>query len=388
MNIKLLAVSPFPPIRTGIAEYAHEFYKALSRELELIILTNKTDINNDFHSNTKFELAENIASFKLLKHIIKLVNKHNITYVHIQVGLRTFGNHMKSSLITLASLALLRLMGRKPIVTLHTIPTKWALIAYFNGKIKKKTQAFLTYLVYKLYLKIVAKLSWKIVVHLDVMKKYLIVFHRVKQGKIEVLPHGTTCLKETINKNNEGLLFHGFLRESKGLNTLLDAYISITNRGVLSLRIIGPLHMGEVDYLRSLITKIRKLEKAKKIRVKPKHLNLNEIIEEIGKAKIIVLPYEDYFLEASGVLAKAACSGTPIICSKIPKFYFEKDYRRYITFFEPGNKEDLRNKIIQVLDNYEIYKVKAKKLRNIAKKRTWDKIAKKFAKIITLSEKE
>ncbi len=385
MSIKLLVISPLPPTRTGIAEYAHEFYKALSNELNLFILTNKTDVRGEFHPNTKFESIENLASLKLLKQIIRSVNEHNIKYVHIQVGLRTFGDHLKSSFITLTSLILLRLMGKRPVVTIHTIPTKWALANFFKGKRKKKFQAFITYIVYRLYINLISKFSWKIIVHLDAIKKYLITLHQVKQKKIVVLPHGTMCRKGFVDLSSEIILFHGFLRESKGLDKLLDAYVNIENWEGLLLKLMGPPHMGEISYLKSLITKIKKLERIKKIQVKLKHLNPDEIMDEITKAKIIVLPYEDYFLEASGVLAKAACSGTPIICSKIPKFYFEKEYREYLTFFEPGDKEDLKNKIIEVLNNYEVFKSKAKKLKNIAEKRTWDKIAKKFAEIIVLS---
>jgi glycosyltransferase involved in cell wall biosynthesis len=74
-------------------------------------------------------------------------------------------------------------------------------------------------------------------------------------------------------------------------------------------------------------------------------------------------------------------SGVPIVASSIPSI-MEIVSEKEVTFFEPDNKESLKDKIVRVLQDIEGMRELTTNARNKVQNYTWEKRAKKIIKFI------
>lgn len=106
------------------------------------------------------------------------------------------------------------------------------------------------------------------------------------------------------------LLFFGFVRPYKGLDTLLDAMALLKDRDV-RLTIAGEFWIGREE----TEARIRSLGLARSIEVVPRYLTDVEAAEYFQRADVVVLPYNT--ATGSGVVGLAYRYGKPVVVTRV-----------------------------------------------------------------------
>jgi len=389
----ILVVAPLPPLRTGIATYSHKLYSEIGKHISLVILANK-EASKTCKSKTKLKIIEawdynNPLSFLTL--IIKLI-KNKKKLLHLQLGYTWIKNPLVTQLLAALLLIVAKLLRMKTIVTLHGIVTKETLNVYFSKEKRIKTEILITILdiIYVIHYKLLTKISDVIVVHnSNVKRKLLERINQKYEKKIVVIPHGVdtpTLHKKSMQTRNEkiNLLFTGFIRRNKGIEELIEA-VSIldkTTKGKLKVIIAGSPHMGDdANYCMKIKSMVKKYRLEEVIELKIKFIPEKKLSKLLENADIIVLPYKDYFYEASGVLARVMGYGKPIICSNIPKFSSELKNRVDAIIVPPGDKKSLAKAIKTLITNKDLRQKLMQNIRKKTKLRKWQEVAQKYIKL-------
>jgi glycosyltransferase involved in cell wall biosynthesis len=156
--------------------------------------------------------------------------------------------------------------------------------------------------------------------------------------KIVVKPNfveSTSCLLcHEGGKKRDGALFVGRLSQEKGVETLLKAYKLIENS--MPLKIVGDGPLAPV---------VQKTDSdtygISWLGQRP----IQEVYELMAKAAVLIFPSEWY--ETFGRVAmEAFAQGTPVIASRIGACSEIVNHGRTGLHFEPGNAQDLADKII------------------------------------------
>jgi len=269
---------------------------------------------------------------------------------------------------------------KKIIVTLHGVLTRESVQYWLNeiclSKVLRITAFAVSSLVFYIWtfsIMLTILLSDKVIVHNAYMKRRLESFLTPKiRRKLKVIPHGVyePPIKsfKNLSSNHYIVMFLGFIRYSKGLNTLIKA-VKLARKKIPNLRL---LIVGR--------TLKRVWEKSSAIRpnglsiVMDKEIPDEQIDKVITQASIIVLPYNDRFYEVSGSLHRVALFSKPIICTKIPRFY-DLSHMDDAILIEPGDFKQLANSIINLLTNEELSQRISKNLFKKFSSRTWNKVA-------------
>lgn len=189
--------------------------------------------------------------------------------------------------------------------------------------------------------------------------KNKLVAHGVDSTRLVFLPHFVDQ-EERFNsedsKESNYCIYAGRLSPEKGLKTLIDAMEGIN---IIELVIAGEGPME--TYLR------QKVEKKHDMRVRfVGHLSEVEMQKTLAGSRFLILPSECY--EVFGyVVLEAFAQGKPALVSRIggPVEYIQDGQTGM--FFEPGNVDDLRSKIVFLASNPEAIAEMGKKAQRMAK---------------------
>lgn len=206
---------------------------------------------------------------------------------------------------------------------------------------------------------------------LDYYKKYIdhwiapsrfirdifIKYYRIPEEKITYLPIFFDVTNIDMSYEDDGyILYAGRVSKEKGINVLLDA---VGKESAIKLKIAGA---GPMD------------EEIKDI-IKNKYLNVeflgfqefDDLQRLIKKSKVVIVPSE-WYENSPNIIAEAYAYGKPVIGSRIggiPELI--RDNITGLTF-ETGNSEDLKEKIIYMLDNPIKVKEMGRNARNMVEK--------------------
>lgn len=161
------------------------------------------------------------------------------------------------------------------------------------------------------------------------------------KGKIIHLPNFVIVGEFTPNYNwqDNSIVYFGRLSEEKGLTTLVRAMKGVN----INLKIIGN---GPIE--EKLKSKIRD-EGINNVYFLG-YKNGQSLKNEIRKSMLIIVPSECYENNPRSVI-EAFALGKPVIGAHIGGIPdLVKDNETGLTF-EPGNEQDLRNKVVQLLKN-------------------------------------
>jgi len=169
-----------------------------------------------------------------------------------------------------------------------------------------------------------------------------LVSQRISKDKITVLPNGVDTNKYTPNFDDRGYaLYFGRISSEKGIETLLQAHGVFNGKKVLKVVGTGPL-------MKDLQGRYRD---AKFLGYK----SGNNLLETIGNSAFVVVPSE-WYENCSMVVLEAMAMGKPVIGSRIGGIPEQIEEDETGLLFEPGNVEDLRNKMVFLWDNKKIRK--------------------------------
>ncbi len=372
----MVAITPWPPARTGLAFYSAELYQHLSRkgvQVTILALGGREEKKGILIRHVK-------GAFQLLREALRLEGDvYHIQYEYLLGG----------PLVILLMPLLVVLLKRKAriVLTVHGLVSKRWLRhlkrVEADSYYMKVFQTFsaLFYFLLKIYVGQLCRAVSKVVVHTSLMKQVLVREYGVPEGKVVVVPHGTRVMNRSGSSDSKTVLFWGFLRPSKGIEYLVEAVHKIRQRDPsVKLMIVGGVaRKGDVKYAKRIIELIRKLgEDGIELRIG--HCPEEELEELIEQSAVAALPYVDYFVETSGVVSTLLAHGKPIVCTKIPRFS-ELKHGIHCLKAKPRDVEDLADKLERLLRDRVLREKLSANAKKEGERRYWSVLAEEYMRI-------
>lgn len=370
--------------RTGIYYYTEKLAKELERsgeEVKIVTGISKSIEVNIGGDETHMGWDRN-SVFSVIK-TLRLLGGAKDCLIHIQYSYKLFTkNPIKSHILLLLALLYIgKIKGRKIIITLHgvLVPNNFTNTKYLAIPLK---------LLLMSYYKLLYFLVYKIILLTDIQRNILEKFYGLRADKMIIIPHGVDecCalnpLHNSIQNDSFVLLFHGFIRATKGIKELIDALqIVISQSYNVKLKIIGSIatetleSVREKKYLNVILDYITKSKLTPYIDLKIKDtFDDDEIMKEVLESDIVLLPYKDNYIETSGVLHKIMDCGKPVIVSNIPRFQGELVPDVDCLMVNP-TADEIANAIKRLIEDKELYNRISKNLLEKAQERKWRRIA-------------
>jgi glycosyltransferase involved in cell wall biosynthesis len=387
--MKLVVLSLWPPTKSGTAIYSEKLYDSISegKEKDIVVITS----NNGTHRRMRVKKGWNPGPFSIFQALNKSIKERGNIY-HIQFEFLTFGHPISILLLPLLIIGL-RITRKKVIITTHClISINYLSQIRFNQGDNRYINFFqrfikFFYLIIVLLFNVIGLFSNKIIVHNQLMRDTLVREYGIKNNKIEIISHGVDKRKDVLKKNNDNplkIFVFGFLRPSKGLEYLIESMLKLIQKDPLIQLIIAGSRSHQQDlrnnYSINMEKIVENLELAGNIFFLTKFIPQNELDYLISEADIIVLPYLDYFVEASGVLFRMMDYGKAIICTRIPKFISELNHGKNCIMVDPKNSPQLFN-AIWILRNEKIRNYLGDNLKKKAAGRYWNNVAEKHIRL-------
>lgn len=140
-------------------------------------------------------------------------------------------------------------------------------------------------------------------------------FQAQKRFVILPFPWSFHRLNNEVCKKSNAFLFIGYVRPSKGIDYLIEAYkIYKTKGGVFDLVVAGNMDPFYFDLLVNVATKIIN-----------KTVDNNEFLRLINESRFVILPYKTGYSNSSVHICATIHCNTPFICSDIDLFSQFKD---------------------------------------------------------------
>ncbi len=189
------------------------------------------------------------------------------------------------------------------------------------------------------------------------------------------IPNYPIALPQRINKSAvPTIIYHGQVSFERGLEDLINAIPPLHKHGLpFAVKIFGYERIpGTINKLNELIND---LELSSVIKI-PGHLDHSEMLNELGKAHISVIPFRDYPMFNIGIPVKmfeAMWAKCAIIASDLDSI---REYgKEFFELYPPGNVNALSNAILKLLKNQKEQKrMGAVGAKLIKEKYNWQKI--------------
>ncbi|MGQ4891836.1 MAG: glycosyltransferase [Candidatus Njordarchaeia archaeon] len=379
------AITPLPPLKTGIAVYSKKLYAEICKIIDVKLIANRDAEDTNFSCKT-IKTWDYLNPLSVIRVLEKLA-KEKPKILHLQLAYTWIRDPLTTQILVPLLLLFSRIIGCKNITTLHGVVSEETLVIH-NSRKTSSTLLKIIAMLYSLHYRILAKLSDAIIVHNSSVKEKLLEKIGVRHAhKIHIVPHGVDILPKKTNIQTRGkinIVFTGFIRRNKGIEELLKAaYLlddSVKKR--VKIWIIGSPHIGDdPEYYHKIVKMIKQFGLERIVKLDIRFIPERELTEIIRSADVIVLPYKDYFYEASGVLARAIGAGKPVICTRIPKFYSELRENEEALFVSMGNPRELADAITLLITNEKLRKKLERKIISKSLERTWRKVGLTHVKI-------
>jgi glycosyltransferase involved in cell wall biosynthesis len=297
--------------------------------------------------------------------IYSKVRRQRIEIIDIQFEYKSFGSHI-FTLVGLPILVFLLRRHSRIVITVHGVLTYESLLG--------RKARLLTLSAYILSVRMAALASRELIVHTEEMKEKL---RRYGVTNTTVIPHGCTTLGKVLARSgNSNILFFGFLRPSKGIDKLITAFKQVTNsEHGARLLVAGSISdASDRAYLENLRKLVCQLELGGRVEFRVGFVSELEKESLAAEATILVLPYEDTFLEASGVAHDFAGLGLAMICSRTPRFEEFKDEINCLK--TPTAPSEIAQRILRLLALEDERRMLSDNLGRLAISESWSNVAK------------
>ena len=171
------------------------------------------------------------------------------------------------------------------------------------------------------------------------------------------------------------VLFFGRIAFEKGILTLLESWkIVIAELPHAKLLFMGGFSENQKEVM---LRNAERLGISRNIEFTG-FVTDTEVVKVLNSSKLFVAPSHD---EGFGLtVLEAMTCGLPCILSDLPSF--RENFASAVTFFEAGNAEDLAQQILNLLSNPTLCMELGKKGQKLAKKFSWDNVAKKELEVL------
>jgi glycosyltransferase involved in cell wall biosynthesis len=204
----------------------------------------------------------------------------------------------------------------------------------------------------KKYIRKVIKKSDKLICQSEYWKNYFSGNNFKEANNIHILPNLIDCSlwplrRDSVPGNNTGelniLFIPGYQADIKGFNDLLPVFSGLVAVYNIRLIIVGLHHKLNGEYL--AFQSSGKIELIQEINGESKY-------ELFMKSDIYVLP--SYMEGFPNTLLEAMASGLPILTTNIPSIRAIVNDRENALLTEPGNRDQLKNALTELINNSEL----------------------------------
>jgi len=384
-HIKACMVSTHPASRGGVSSYTNSLVRSL-RELgvNVIVFSDKPENEKLKQGNEGVYPVWNkciLYPFQIFK---MLVANADVDIVHVQHEFFLYGG-MFSSILFPVLLALIRLLGKPIVVTIHgVIPFSEQDEGFKEENELKGPLLFLKFGLIFLT-KVIVLLSNATVVHGRFFAETLCNDYRSPSWKIHVIPHGVkkavTILQNEAKKrlglkNKVIILFFGYIARYKGIETLIEAFGRVVRKHQNWILIIGGGQHPRLclnSRYKEYVTKLHQMAHS----LLPGKVTFTGFIPDedlslyFTAADVMVFPYTRA-MSSSGPLALAVSYGKPIIASNIPPFKELIPFEEAL--FKRRSSEDLAKKLESVLSDSNLRHRMSLHFKKICEKNSWNNI--------------
>jgi glycosyltransferase involved in cell wall biosynthesis len=306
--MKICLIAPIPPFRGGIAKYCYSLAKELEKRHNLLLLSYKRQYPELLYGKKK-QIYHDVARAEVIKEF------KNITYDIDSVNISSWFKISK----TISAF-------NPDIVLLPWWVTYWTpMYLYLLCSLRKKgiRVVFICINVYEhedntfknLLTKIILRTVDSFIVHSEQEKNELLKICPRAEVKKHLLPLFEYDVKTEVRRDTAmHLLFFGFVRPYKGLDTLLQALAILRNHDI-SLKIVGEFWNDKARY----IELINNLKITERIEIIDQYVPDNEMSQYFSWADLVVLPYRKTI--TSGVIATAYGFKKPVLATNVGGFY-------------------------------------------------------------------
>lgn len=305
--------------------------------------------------------------------ILKKALEEKVELVHFQHEFNMYGRLLGLFTLPMAIL-LLRIFGKKVVVTIHAIPSIREIDADFLKMMKIKGNPVVVGLSFRVFFGLVWRLSNMVIVHSNYTKEVCQRDYGMR-SRVSVVTIGIEERKCGKIKNHL-VLFFGYVLERKGLDELIIAFekhLKISPRA--RLVIAGGVLSGYEDYMKHLRMVVARLKLKNKV-VFTGFLSQKEIDKFYEKANFVVFPYTRS-ISSSLPLSIALGFGKAVVVAKIGTLSEEIEDGVSGLYCQSGNIESLTN----VMNRLVLEKGLKEKLENgalkTARKRGWQVVGQK-----------
>lgn len=198
-------------------------------------------------------------------------------------------------------------------------------------------------------------------------------------SKIHVIPNGIDFedipnIQSHKSIEHPSILYVGGLTKIKGVDILLNA-VPLIIKKIPNLHIYITGSGPEEDNLKKVVKRLNMEENVKFLGFIPE----DEKYSYYKSVDVCVFPslYEPFGI----VLLEAMGSGKPVVASNVGGIPFVVIDGKTGLLFEPGNIDELAEKVIFLLQNGELRKKMGERGQERAKEFTWDKIAERMVEV-------
>jgi glycosyltransferase involved in cell wall biosynthesis len=305
--------------------------------------------------------SELLSTEQPMRRLVKTIRTRQPLLCHLQFEYRAFGGAVRTLLV------LPRFVS--------SVSRECAVVVTLHGVVARDNRADrwsrLSFHVFRALVRRTANSASRIVVLSERMRSELATNYGVHN--VVVIPMGCDPAPPPNPKPQKPyLLFFGFLRPSKGILELLNAFAAIaTEFPDLGLVIAGaPAKQHESAFIEALDNTLASHPFRDRITLRNEFIDYAEKGRLAQGAELVVLPYKDRFVEISGVVHDVASCGAPILCSNVPRF--EELMEGVEALHVPPTPEAIAAGIRRVLLDARLRTQLSQGLSQLASRESWD----------------
>ncbi len=306
--MKICLIAPIPPFRGGIAKYCYSLAQELEKRHDLLLLSYKRQYPELLYGR-KSQVDPTCDAQRI---------SHEFNNLSFEIDSVSISSWLATSK---------KVVEFAPdLVILPWWVAYWApMYAYLLSSFKKKNikVVFLCINIFEHEGNFIKKLVTKYVLR----KVAAIIVHSGQEQKMaQGINPGATVIKhllplfvydaEPARKNDTKLhlLFFGFVRPYKGLETLIKA-IGILKNSDITLTVAGEFWDGKAEFL----TLVNELDISEKVELIDRYIPEDEMCRCFSSADLVVLPYKQSV--TSGVIATAYGFRKPVLATNVGGFH-------------------------------------------------------------------
>lgn len=396
-KLSVALLTPYPPIRDGIASYALQLSKGLdSIGVNVFVLT-WAECKGSFEDQERIRVL-NIASptkLEFISSVTRALSNLSPDVFHVQYGFRRdlYGQTLGEQLLPLLYVVHNRHI---PIVmTVHDMWSKSDVLVRFG----KDTQGKLKAIFYSNYLNILSKFVFRytdaVIVHSSYFTDLLTNEYGVRSEKLFITRHGirnyepvdTQAAKSALGIRSKHVLLHlGVLYEGKRLDRLIHAmkYV-VAELPDARLIIAGsPVERNGEKYVESLRDLSKRLGIEQYVDIRAGYVKDDQLPLYFSAATLVLVPYA-YNTGASGLVNMSFGFEKPVISSFSPLRIDElgRDHAGGIAI--PMNEPvSFAKAILNLLKNQGQYENLKRNTKVIKLQSSWANVAARTSEIYTI----